>query len=71
MATNSEPCIPAEGTIEGWNEMMENFVNIIYPNTFKKFGFSIPEAFAAWQLNMIRNELIDVQNLLDDKQNYE
>lgn len=40
-----------------WTSMLADFRENVYPNIFEPFGFTFVEAFQAWQLNKIFNEL--------------
>lgn len=52
-----------EETEASWLGYMRQFRDDVYPLVFKQFGFSLPEAFLAWQMNRVHNavdKLIDI-----------
>lgn len=49
-------------TLKGWKSALERFRCNIYP-TFEPFGFSIAEAFLAFKLNELQNQLDEHRDL--------
>ena len=47
-----------------WMDELRNFRQGLYTSVFAPLGFSLAEAWMSWQLNLIRNDLIDVETQL-------
>lgn len=43
-----------------WRGYLADFKTEVYP-IFARFGFTLPEAFLAWQLNRVNNNVIDTE----------
>lgn len=44
-----------------WLTYLRSFQEHVYTLVFQPFGFTLPEAFIAWQLNRINNSVGDVE----------
>lgn len=61
----SEAKFIPESSNENAEEFLQEFKELVYP-TYASFGFTLPEAVAAWRLNMVFNQLVFVQDSIDD-----
>lgn len=56
---------PDPESTETWEAYLEDFRTFYYP-TYKKFGFTFPEAVSVWQQNLLRTKLCEIASLLRD-----
>lgn len=46
---------------ERWIEELEAFKNIVYKDIYEPFGFTLQEAWQAWQMNLLKNAIYDLE----------
>lgn len=56
-----------EDTLEGWRDFLTDFEEKVLP-VFASHGYLRDTALLAWQLNLVKNEVIDVWFALQEEE---